>query len=95
MMDIMRQADRIVDPLTGKLLDERPGFDPRLLPSAETPIAPWVEQLIVQTVNDAIALNLPLIDAMERVVGALESFGVVLSVDDLRSLAGASVLQPV
>ena len=70
-------------------MDERPGFDPRLLPDPATPIAPWVEQLIVTTVNEAIALDLPMLDALERLTGTLEQGGIVLSVDDLQWLLGS------
>ena len=69
---ILHQARRGLDPLSGRLLERPPGFDPRLLPDPTTPIAPWVEQLIVTTVNEAIALNLPLLDALERLTASLE-----------------------
>lgn len=83
---ILQQANRALDPLSGRLLERRPGFDPRLLLDPSTPIAPWVEHLIVATVNEAIALNLPLVDALERLTAALERSGIILSVDDLHSL---------
>ena len=85
---IMQQANRAVDPLSGRILERPPGFDLRLLPDPTTPIAPWVEQLIVATVNDAIALNLPLVDALERMTTSLERSGIILSVDDLQWLLG-------
>lgn len=86
---ILRQANRIVDPLSGRLLDAPKGFDPRLLPDPGTPIAPWVEQIIVMTVNEAIALNLPLVDALQRLTETLEKSGIVLTVDDLQWLVGS------
>lgn len=85
---ILHQARRGLDPLSGRLLERPPGFDPRLLPDPTTPIAPWVEQLIVTTVNEAIALNLPLLDALERLTASLEQSGIVLTVDDLQWLLG-------
>ena len=94
---ILRQANRALDPLTGRVLDSQPGFDPRLLLDPATPIAPWVEQLIVTTVNEAIALDLPLLDALERLTESLMHSGIVVSVDDLQWLlqAGASAQNPV
>jgi hypothetical protein len=85
---ILHQARRGLDPLSGRLLERPPGFDPRLLPDPTSPIAPWVEQLIVTTVNDAIALNLPLHDALERLTSSLEQSGIILTVDDLQWLLG-------
>jgi hypothetical protein len=85
---ILHQARRGLDPLSGRLLERPPGFDPRLLPDPTTPIAPWVEQLIVTTVNEAIALNLPLLDALERLTASLEQSGIHLTVDDLQWLLG-------
>jgi len=85
---ILQQARRGLDPLSGRLLERPPGFDPRLLPDPTTPIAPWVEQLIVTTVNEAIALNLPLFDALERLTTTLEQSGIILTVDDLQWLLG-------
>lgn len=85
---ILQQARRGLDPLSGRLLERPPGFDPRLLPDPSTPIAPWVEQLIVTTVNEAIALNLPLLDALERLTATLEQSGIMLTVDDLQWLLG-------
>lgn len=87
---MLRQANRAVDPLSGRLMERPPGFDLRLLPDSTTPIAPWVEQLIVTTVNEAITLNLPLLDALERLTTSLERGGIILSVDDLQWLLGAS-----
>ena len=86
---ILKQANRALDPLSGRLLERPPGFDPRLLPDPTTPIAPWVEQLIVATVSEAIALNLPLLDALERLATSLEQSGIILSVDDLQWLLGS------
>jgi hypothetical protein len=86
---ILRQSNRVVDPLSGRLLEHQPGFDLRLLPDTTTPIAPWVEQLIVTTVNEAIAMNLPLLDALERLTASLERSGIILSVDDLQWLLGS------
>jgi hypothetical protein len=86
---ILQQANRALDPLTGRLFDQRPGFDPRLLIDPSTPIAPWVEQLIVATVNEAIALDLPMLDALERLAASLTHSGIVVSVDDLRWLVGS------
>jgi len=85
---ILHQARRGLDPLSGRLLERPPGFDPRLLPDPTTPIAPWVEQLIVATVNEAIAMNLPLLDALERLTASLERSGIILTVDDLQWLLG-------
>lgn len=85
---ILHQANRAFDPLSKRLLEKRPGFDTRLLPDPTSPIAPWVEQLIVTTVNEAIALNLPLMDALERLTSSLEQSGIILSVDDLQWLLG-------
>lgn len=90
---ILQQANRALDPLTGRLLEKRPGFDPRLLPDPSSPIAPWVEQLIVTTVSEAIALNLPLLDALERLTASLEQSGIILSVDDLQWLLGSGSRQ--
>ena len=90
---ILQQANRAIDPLSGRFLERRPGFDPRLLPDPTTPIAPWVEQLIVATVNEAIALNLPLVDALERLTTTLEQGGIVLSVDDLHWLLNSGTDQ--
>jgi hypothetical protein len=90
---ILQQANRAVDPLSGRLLEHQPGFDLRLLPDTTTPIAPWVEQLIVTTVNEAIAMNLPLMDALERMTASLERSGIVLSVDDLQWLLGSGSSQ--
>lgn len=86
---ILQQANRALDPLSGRLLERSPGFDLRLLPDPTTPIAPWVEQLIVTTVNEAITLNLPLLDALERLTSSLERSGIILSVDDLQWLLGS------
>jgi hypothetical protein len=83
---ILQQANRAIDPLSGRFLERRPGFDPRLLPDPTTPIAPWVEQLIVGTVNESIALDLPLVVALERLTATLEQSGIMLSVDDLQWL---------
>ena len=85
---ILHQARRGLDPLSGRLLERPPGFDPRLLPDPTSPIAPWVEQLIVTTVNEAIAMNLPLLDALERLTASLEQSGILLTVDDLQRLLG-------
>lgn len=90
---ILQQANRAFDPLSGRVLEKRPGFDPRLLPDPSSPIAPWVEQLIVTTVSEAIALNLPLLDALERLTASLERSGIVLSVDDLQWLLGSGANQ--
>ncbi len=78
---------------SGRLLERPPGFDPRLLPDPTSPIAPWVEQLIVTTVNEAIALNLPLLDALEQLTNSLERSGILLTVDDLQWLLGFNPAQ--
>ena len=75
--------------MSGRLLERQPGFDPRLLPDPTTPIAPWVEQLIVTTVSEAITMNLPLLDALERLTASLERSGIILTVDDLQWMLGA------
>ena len=83
------QAGRQLDPLTGQVLDDECAIDPRLLPRLDWPISPTLQVAISGAISDAIAANVSLHDACNRVVGVLEGHGIVLSCDDLRSLVGS------
>ncbi len=93
--DVLRQAHRVRDPMTGSVLEDPPGFDTRLLPHLAWPVSPTVQQAIESTVNDAIARNLTLRDATQRVLSVLESFGIVISPDDLRTITGLGALHAI
>ncbi len=93
--DALRQAQRARDPMSGRILEAPPNFDPSLLPHPNWPVSPMVQHAITTTVNDAIATNLTLRDAAQRVLAVLESFGIVMSPDDLEAITGIGALQAI
>lgn len=92
MQDAASQAGRGLDPLTGRLLEETPSIDPRLLPRLDWPVSPALQQALSNAVSDAIAANVSLHDACDRLIGVLAGHGVVVSRDELGALLGAHSL---
>jgi hypothetical protein len=81
----LRAAQRVVDPMTGDLLDAPPNFDPHMLPHVDWPVSPMVERAINIAISEAIETSGSLRDAFDRVRTTLEGYGIVLSNDDLES----------
>ena len=86
ILDVAEQAHRGLDPLTGRILSEETAIDPRLLPRLDWPISPVLQQAISSVVSDAIAANVSLTDACERIMNVLNGHGIDLSRDDLGAL---------
>jgi hypothetical protein len=80
---VLREAHRFADPMTGKLLEAPPRFDPQMLPHADWPVSPMVERAISLAISEAIDARLSLRDSFERVRAALEGYGMVLSTDEI------------
>jgi hypothetical protein len=76
---LLRQADRVADPLTGRVLDSVPNFDPALLPHLDWPVSPALQRAVAQTVTEAIALQLSFSEATAGVTRVLSSFGIQLA----------------
>lgn len=89
---MLRQANRAVDPLTGRILETGPQFDLSLLPRLDWPVSPALQSAVASAVNDAIALQLSFTEATACVARALNKFGIQLAPDELLDVVRSNVL---
>jgi hypothetical protein len=89
---ILRQANRAIDPLTGRVLETGPQFDLSLLPRLDWPVSPALQSAVASAVNDAIALQLSFTDATASVARALSKFGIQLAPDELLAVVRSNAL---
>ena len=89
---LLRQAKRVADPLTGRVLEHVPGFDPALLPHLDWPISPALQRAVAQVVSDAIALQLSFADATAGVARVLGAFGIQLGPEELLAAVRCNTL---
>lgn len=92
LADAATQAGRHLDPLTGRVLDDELAIDPRLLPRLDWPISPAMQLAISNAISEAIATNVSLLDACDRIVSVLAGYGITLTRDELGALVGAHSL---
>ena len=89
---LLRQANRVSDPITGRVLDTVPAFDPALLPRLDWPVAPAVQRAVANVVSEAIALQLSFSDATANVARVLGTFGIQLAPDELLAVVRCNTI---
>ena len=89
---LLRQAKRVADPMTGRVLEQVPDFDPGLLPHLDWPISPTLQRAVAQVVSEAIALQLSFTEATAGVARVLSAFGIQLAPEDLLAAVRCNTL---